>query len=156
SRRPVTGVARWSCQMGAQTGATTQVVLPTGDQVHLPLRITLPADLAPGHYQIKANFTCDTAETQEDSFAFQVVSSSPPPRLAGKVALFDPPGQTTQWLRALGIAYQSISATSDLSSFDVLLIGKEALTVDGPTPPLSRVRDGLKVVVFEQTAEALE
>ena len=38
----------------------------------------------------------------------------------------------------------------------MLLIGKGALTVDGPAPALKRVRDGLKVVVFEQTAEALE
>ena len=38
----------------------------------------------------------------------------------------------------------------------MLLIGKGALTVDGPAPALKRVRDGLKVVVFEQTAEVLE
>ena len=47
-------------------------------------------------------------------------------------------------------------ATDDLSRFGVLLIGKKALTLDGPAPDLKRVRDGLKVVVFEQTAEVLE
>ena len=35
-------------------------------------------------------------------------------------------------------------------------MGKGALTADGPGPDLSRVRDGLKVIVFEQTADALE
>ena len=36
------------------------------------------------------------------------------------------------------------------------MIGKESLTVDGPAPDLSAVRNGLKVIVFEQTSEALE
>ena len=36
------------------------------------------------------------------------------------------------------------------------MIGKGALTVDGPGPDLGRVREGLKVVVFEQTSEVLE
>ena len=49
-----------------------------------------------------------------------------------------------------------MAAAADLSGFDVLLIGKGALTVDGPSPDLKRVRDGLKAVVFEQTGEALE
>ena len=38
----------------------------------------------------------------------------------------------------------------------MLLIGKGALTVDGPAPVLRRVCDGLKVVVFEQTSDVLE
>jgi len=35
-----------------------------------------------------------------------------------------------------------VNSTTDLSGFDVLLIGKSALTVDGPAPDLKRVRDG--------------
>ena len=40
--------------------------------------------------------------------------------------------------------------------FDVLIVGKAALTAGGPAPDISRVRDGLKVIVFEQTSEVLE
>ena len=36
------------------------------------------------------------------------------------------------------------------------MIGKAALTVDGPGPDVSRVRDGLKVIVFEQASDVLE
>src|SRR5213078_2605587 len=36
------------------------------------------------------------------------------------------------------------------------IVGKGALTLDGAAPDISRVRDGLKVVVFEQTADVLE
>ncbi len=45
---------------------------------------------------------------------------------------------------------------ADLSAYDILIVGKSALTVDGPAPGIGRVRDGLKVIVFEQTSEVLE
>jgi len=38
----------------------------------------------------------------------------------------------------------------------MLVIGKGALTRDGPGPDVERVRRGLKVIVFEQTAKVLE
>ncbi len=44
----------------------------------------------------------------------------------------------------------------DAFTIDVLVIGKGALTVDGPAPDLLRVRDGLRAVVFEQEALPLE
>jgi hypothetical protein len=49
-----------------------------------------------------------------------------------------------------------VDADADLSAFDVLIVGKEALTADGPGPDVRRVRDGLKVIVFEQSARVLE
>src|SRR5213078_692976 len=36
------------------------------------------------------------------------------------------------------------------------IVGKGALTLDGAAPDISRVRDGLKVVLFEQTSDVLE
>ena len=108
------------------------------------------------NYRITANFKFSTGESQEDSFTLQVIPRPAPPRPRSKIALFDPPGQTAKLLAGLGVACQPVDAAADLSGFDVLLIGKGALTVDGPAPDLKRVRDGLKVVVFEQTAEVLE
>jgi hypothetical protein len=43
-----------------------------------------------------------------------------------------------------------------MSPYDVLVVGKNALTVDGPAPEITRVRDGLKVILFEQTPDVLE
>jgi hypothetical protein len=59
-------------------------------------------------------------------------------------------------LKAMGIEAQAVEAGADLSGYDILVLGKGALTVDGRGPDLSRVGDGLKVIVFEQTAEVLE
>jgi hypothetical protein len=49
-----------------------------------------------------------------------------------------------------------VDAAADLTPYDVLIVGKAALTRDGPGPGIDRVRDGLKVIVFEQSPEVLE
>jgi hypothetical protein len=59
-------------------------------------------------------------------------------------------------LDRLGISATAVEADADLAPYDVLIVGKNALTPDGPGPDVSRVRDGLKVVVFEQSAQVLE
>src|SRR5262249_52792101 len=56
----------------------------------------------------------------------------------------------------LNVRFQQVEADADLSGYDVLIVGKSALTHDGPGPDVGRVRDGLKVIVFEQIAKLLE
>ena len=43
-----------------------------------------------------------------------------------------------------------------MSKYDLLIVGKDALTPEGPGPNLARVREGLRVLVFEQHADVLE
>ena len=73
-----------------------------------------------------------------------------------KIALFDPQGETAKLLAGIGAVCQLVQATDDLAAFDLLVVGKGALTLDGPAPDLSRVREGLRVLLFEQTSEVLE
>jgi hypothetical protein len=150
------GAAETADGWGLLATGSKQVVIPTGGQARIPLQLKLPAALAPGNYLITANFKFSAGESQEDTFEYNVIPRSPPPRPLAKLALFDPPGQTAKLLDGLGVAFSTVNENNDLSAFDTLLIGKGALTVDGPAPDLKRVRDGLKVVVFEQTAAALE
>ena len=156
SRQTVTCDARWSINFAPPLNGASLVVIPTGDQARVPVPFQLSSSLAPGKYQITASFKFSTGETQDDSFPLQVIPAASPPRLSSKVALFDPPGRTTKLLTELGVSFQPVNATTGLSNFDLLFIGQGALTVDGPVPDLIRVRDGLKVVVFEQTADVLE
>src|SRR5690606_34396710 len=69
---------------------------------------------------------------------------------------FDPRGQTFAWLRSIGISCQSVVAGANLDNFALLIVGKAALTLDRSAPDIRRVRDGRRVVIFEQTAEVLE
>jgi beta-galactosidase len=158
SRQTVTCDASWFANLkpAARGAKQRQIVIPTGEQARVPVKIDVPDGPSWDDYQITAKFDFSTGESQQDSFKFQVIPRVAPPRMSSKIALFDPPGQTTQLLGKIGIAFNAVGADADLSGFDLLLIGKGALTVDGAAPDLTRVRAGLKVVVFEQTGEVLE
>ncbi len=116
----------------------------------------LPAALPPGRYDLHATFRFSQGETQTDSFTVHVLPRPAAAASDASIALFDPRGETAPLLTALGIRYQSVDEQADLSPFDILVLGKAALTLDGPAPDIGRVRQGLKVIVFEQTPEVLE
>lgn len=157
SRLPVTAECEWSPGLPRALAGTAKIALPTGEQTRIPLRFDLPADLAPGRYELQAVVRFSTGETQKDGFAIGVLPARPAAAaIAGKIALYDPKGDTAKLLRLLGVAAQSVDARADLASYDVLVVGKGALTLPGAAPDIARVRDGLKVIVFEQTAEVLE
>ena len=56
----------------------------------------------------------------------------------------------------MGVASTTVEPGADLSAYRLLIVGKGALTVTGSAPDIARVRDGLKVIVFEQTPDVLE
>src|SRR6185436_2412919 len=76
--------------------------------------------------------------------------------IGGRIALFDPKGETSDLLKNMGVPFQTVDATANLSAFDTLIVGKAALTTNGAAPDITHVRDGLKVVIFEQPADVLE
>jgi beta-galactosidase len=156
SREPVTCQCEWSLGLSRPAAGRKEVSVKAGDQERIPLRFELPATLAAGNYELTATVRFGTGETQKDSFTVSVVPKSSIPYGKVKIALFDPKNATAPLLGVLGIPSQAVEATADLSGYDVLIVGKGALTSDGPGPDVSRVRDGLKVVVFEQSAKVLE
>jgi beta-galactosidase len=154
SRRPVDAECEWS--LGSSAG-TAKISLPTGEQKRIPLKFDLTPDLSPGRYELRARVRFSTDETQEDVLPLHVMAPPPGPRAStAKIALFDPKGDSTKLLRAMGVQSTRVDAAADLSGYDTLIVGKGALTVSGPGPDIARVRDGLKVIVFEQTGDVLE
>jgi hypothetical protein len=156
SREPVTCNISWTTDIQGVAGGVKRITIAAGDQCRIPAQFDVPHGTTVGKYLINATFKFSTGETQTDSFALEVIPRAGPPHLVSKIALFDPPGETTKALSQLGVKFQIVEAATDLSGFDALLIGKRALTLDGVAPDLNRVRDGLKVVVFEQSADVLE
>jgi hypothetical protein len=156
SRRPVSCVCRWSVALPQPVEGEETVSVETGQQKRIPFRFDLPSRLAPGRYGIRARCQFSTGEGQEDSFLVDVLSGRPPLDLHSRIALFDPKGQSSELFGRLHVPSARVDSTNDLSGYDVLVIGKSALTLNGPAPDLSRVRQGLKVLVFEQESEVLE
>jgi hypothetical protein len=130
--------------------------LKTGQKEFIPLGGSAIAHLPPGDYEFQTSVSFSTGEEQKDRFEFCVLPPQPALTVPAKIVLFDSNGETGKWLAGVGVRAQSVDANADLSGFDLLIIGKHALTVSGPGPDISRVRDGLKVVVFEQSADVLQ
>jgi hypothetical protein len=157
SRQTVTCDCAWSFGLPKPITGSKSIALPTGEQERVPLSFELPAGLAPGQYTLTATVKFSNGETQDDSFAIDVLARPAAPEpAAARVALFDPKGESAKLLDGMGVRYQAVDAGADLSAYDTLIVGKAALTPDGPAPDIARVRDGLKVVMFEQTADVLE
>ncbi|MGB2820717.1 MAG: hypothetical protein WBF17_07020, partial [Phycisphaerae bacterium] len=155
SRETVVCDCRWSLGLPRPAGGQKEVRVQTGQQARIPLRFDLPEALAPGAYRLDMTASFGGREPQKDSFTVHVLAQPPKPGPRGKIALFDPKGETRKLLAAMGVACQAVEAGADLAPYDVLIVGKAALTADSPAPDVARVRDGLKVLVFEQTSEAL-
>ena len=157
SRVPITADCEWKLDLpGAVTGST-KITLPTGEQQRVPLNFDLPADLAVGRYDLQATVKFGNGGTQTDAFSIDVMPRPPAvSQPGGKIALFDPKGDTAKLLESMGIAAERVDAAANLSGFETLIIGKGALTLHDPAPSVARVNDGLKVIVFEQTGDVLE
>src|SRR5262249_50251075 len=156
SRETVACECEWSLNLPQPASGSKKVSVQTGDQERIPLRFDLPATLTPGSYELGATVRFGNGQTQKDSFTIHVLPRPTDPPPGAKIALFDPRGETGKLLTGLKVPFQAVDAKADLSAYDVLIIGKEALADDGPGPDVSRVRDGLKVIVFEQTAKVLQ
>jgi len=156
SRETVTCDCSWSLGLPESIAGRQSVTVPTGQQERIELSFELPADLPASKYSLNAAFDFSTGTKQADSFSINVVSRPEALQMGGKVALFDPNGQTAGLLNAMGIRCQPVDTHADLSGFDTLIVGKHALTVSGPAPDIAGVSDGLKVIMFEQTADVLE
>ncbi len=155
-RQTVSCECRWSLGLPGKPAAGTETVsIETGQQKRLPLRFELPAGLPPGKYELTATVKFSNGETQTDSFAVHVLAPAPAAKPSAKIALWDPKGETTKLLAGLGLNCQHVEADADLSGYDVLIVGKAALTVDGPGPNVAGVANGLRVVMFEQTSDVL-
>src|SRR5262249_49567082 len=156
SRDTMTCECEWSLALSRPLGGRKKVSVRAGDQKRIPLSFVLPEKLAAGSYRLTATARFDNGETQIDTFTIHVLPHPADLPTSAKIAVLDRKGETTKRLMGLGIRFEKVEAHADLSRFQVLIVGKEALAIDGPELDVGRVRDGLKVIVFEQSARVLE
>jgi hypothetical protein len=155
SRQTVKAECQWSLS-GPGAAGETQVEIGTGQQKRLPISFQLPDTAPPGSRELSATVRFNNGETQKDAFTVDIIERPNPLAMHSRMALFDPIGETRALLSRLGVAVQAVEANADLANDDFLIIGKGALTLEGAAPDISRVKEGLKVLVFEQTSAVLE
>jgi len=156
SRKTVTADCSWSLGLPARQEGSRKVSVKTGEQERIPLRFTIPANVAAGSYTLTMTVRFGGEAAQTDRFEVNVMAKAPAVKAAGRIALFDPKGETKALLDGLGVRCDAVAANADLANYDMLIVGKQALTLDGPAPDIRRVREGLKVVLFEQASDVLE
>ncbi|MCC7493159.1 MAG: hypothetical protein IT204_12455 [Fimbriimonadaceae bacterium] len=156
SRHAVSANWTWQLDLPQPLTGRQSVTVAAGQQHRLPLPLALPADLPAGVYHLTATAELGAGGQQTDQFTLDVLPPAPAVPQPGKVALWDPRGTTGPLLQSLGVAATRIDASSALDAYDLVVIGQGALTPEGPAPDLRRVRAGLKVLLCEQTAAALE
>ena len=156
SRERVTADLTWSLALPKAVEVRKRVSAETGEIVKTPVKFEIPAGMAAGRYELKLTAKLSNGEVQEDTLMLDVVQAGPGAKLTGKVALYDPKGETEKMLSGMGVKLEKIEAGTALAGYDVLVIGKKALDAYGAGPDVTKVRDGLKVLVFEQTKETLE
>jgi hypothetical protein len=156
SREPVSARCEISIEGLRPDPPVVELTVPPGDRALAPVKVAIPADLPAGRRELVLSVHFDTGEEQMDTQAIDVLPLPPAVPAGTKTALFDPRGDTAKLLDRHGVVCREVKAGADLAGFDILVVGRGALTAEGPGPDLSRVREGLRVLVFEQTAEALE
>lgn len=156
SREDVTCECTWSLNLPEPATGNKTFTMSTGQQERIPLSFTLPDSLKPGNYEITATVEFSNGETQKDTFAINVLSPMPEVKNGTRTALYDPRGETRKLLDEMGFPYQPVNPGADISGFEMLIIGKEALTAESPGFDAGSVKDGLKIIMFEQTSVVLE
>ncbi len=150
TRRDVLCRWTWTLSPGRERGQG-RLRVAAGGKGTAPVAVR-PAK--PGAYTLRAVFDFGGTK-QGDALTLHVVAPPTPPKVGTRVALFDPKGMTARMLGALGVRYTRIEAGADLSRFGLLVIGREALGPHSPAPDIRPVRNGLRVLVFEQSYDAL-
>jgi beta-galactosidase len=152
TRRTRQCMAKWTSPFGL---GTKTVSVEPGRRAFVPIRLRVAKDAKPGENQLKATFTFDDGTTQTDTFTFHVLPSPTKPASRDRIALLDPVGDTAKLLRSVGLRYRTVKAADSLAGVDFLVFGRGALAESGALPDMARIRDGLKVLVFEQDATTL-
>jgi beta-galactosidase len=156
SRQSVQCDCQWSLASASPSIGGKPVTVEAGQQERITLKFELPAALASGGHELNATVKFSDGQIQNDSLRIDVMPQPSGPLISERIALFDPKGETGALLTKLGVHSESVKVDADLSAYDILIVGKSALTLGGSAPDISRVREGLKVLIFEQTSEVLE
>jgi len=154
SRHDITCKWSWECAIGKEDDSGKIKVKP-GGRMLVPLTISVPKQQHPGEYILKASFDFGNNVVQEDSLIVNVMPREEKSSVASNIALYDPKGESTLLLESLGVGFRKVGLDANLDEFKVLVVGRSALTPDGAITFLDRVRQGLKVLVLEQTDEVL-
>ena len=129
-----------------------------GDVGFVPLSILIEDDVSQGQYKLSVAFNFMNGKKQNDTFVLNVIGIAPEKskiKLRGKIALFDPSGETKSMLENIKISFTNVDANSDLKPYRMLIIGKNALVEKNSLIDFAKVKHKMNILVFEQPYKVL-
>ena len=109
-----------------------------------------------GYYKLTASFMFSDGSTQEDSIFLNILPKPEVPVLKSKIALFDPAKKSVETLQELGVKFDLISADSDTDSYDILILGRDSITLNNTLPKVLLDPKGKSILIMEQQAGVLQ
>jgi beta-galactosidase len=144
--------AEWKAEVGEVVigGGTFQGVLKTAQNVLLPIEFDAPTVSAKSEGRIMVTATIGP-DKHQDAFAFRVFPG-PSATVLPPVSVFDPAGETTALLKALGYTIKSLKDGDALPEEGILIVGRRALSDRHLLPESvpSFVRNGGRLLVMGQ------
>jgi beta-galactosidase len=135
-----------------------QTVAQAGVPSFFPVEFAAPETTEARHLSLRVS--AEPAELfQPDAFALSVLPREAPPAVRGRVLLWDPVGDTRAVLQRAGVRAELLTATSDLSGADLVVVGRKAwnddfMKVAGKLGLEAAITRGLNLLAFEQTEGA--
>ena len=157
-RRPQAVAWAWQLCRGKEAVVEKRgsVTVPPGGKAEVPVTFAFPKRAKDGEeYRLKAVFHFEGGNAQSDELVLRAVKPPQKPSLKKPVLLYDPRGLTAALFDRLRVPYVRFSGERAPTPDEIVVIGREALDAKG-VPWLSKLSDGLRVLVFEQRASALE
>lgn len=127
--------------------------IPPGRALRLPVETALPAAVSaitPCAITLEARIG---EASHQDTFAFDIFPAKPPATPLPPLAIWDPAGKTSEWLRRIGVP----AAPWDGRPAPVLIVGREALS-SGHKPPApleTYTAQGGRLLIMTQQPEWL-
>ncbi|MEI8246553.1 MAG: hypothetical protein WCI51_12025 [Lentisphaerota bacterium] len=125
--------------------------LNTGEIKQLPFSFVAPKVSNRTDFTIELKTSQDGRPVEDDSFAITVFPKNDASSLRSRVAIYDPEGKSTPWLKSIGVNAVKLKKGDKLDGFDLLVVAREAVVQCEELPYTKEdVRRGLKVLVLEQ------
>lgn len=162
-RIAISGHAQWQVNGHPALSGNRKFNIQPGRSSGIPIDFTIPDSLSVGKHNLTATCSFDDGSQQQDSFTINVLPRPVKTTLKSRIMVYDPMGDTSKTLKNMGISFKRIttlkalpSAKSIRDQCDLLIVGRKALDKNGYLPQAAAVENGLKILFFEQSAEALQ
>ena len=133
---------------------TTHTVAP-GTALKFAEDLPLPSVTSRQEGELRLTVSAGGREVFRDTKTVSVLPPVKAPKLAaGALAVWDPTGETSAWLRELGVAFTPVTGPGSLpAAVKILLVGRDALTeADQSSTALAvQAAAGRVVIVLDQT-----